>query len=98
MEGITLFSVYNAGDKGTLFMVLGGAAIAAVMGILALKTGMQRWQAVVAIVGFAMFFVKFRAQIGDIFGGPLAGKLMVIGTLVGLVSAIVAVAKPAPAR
>ena len=96
-HGATMFSAWGAMDKSA-YIVLAGAAVAAVMGILALKTGMQRWQAAVAIAGFALFFVKFRSLLGEMFEAGLHGKLMVIGTIVGLVSAIIAIAKPAPAR
>lgn len=84
---------------GQTLMVLLGFALPLVMGVLALKGSMQRWQAIVSIAGFAFVIFKFRGGFIDLIThGAIGAKLMGIAAIVGLVSAIVCVAKPAPQK
>lgn len=90
---ISLWEV-RAFDAGQVYMVLIGFLLPAVMGGLALKGGLLRWQAGVAIAGFGLCVIKLRPW-GEVFGGAIGAKLMVIGAFLGLIAAIAGVAKPA---
>lgn len=97
-EGLS-FSFWDghSADMAQTMMVMIGFAVPLVMGIMGLK-GMLRWQAIVAIVGFAFVLFKFRGGTIDIIThGAIGGKLMGIGAIAGLVFSILAVLKP-PAK
>ncbi len=91
-ESISLWQV-RALDAGQVYLVLGGFLIPAIMGGMALKGKMLRWQAGVAIAGFGLCALKLRPW-GDVFGGAIGAKLMILATFVGLAASIAAVAKP----
>jgi len=67
-----------------------GLVIGLVMGIMGLVGKMTRTYAIIAMVGFALSFVLML----DAIGGEIGGKLLWIGSVVGLVSAILCVVKP----
>ena len=80
-------------------MVMGGYAVALAMGAMGAAKGMQRWQSIVAIVGFAFVVFKFRGGFIDLIThGAIGAKLMGIGAVAGLVFAILTAAKPEPAK
>jgi hypothetical protein len=96
-EGFTYFALFKAMGMGYLVPVLGGFVLAAVMGGMGLaKPPMLQWQAGLALLGFALVFVRFKMWqalkgIGD---APLSGKLMIVAVLGGIVVSIIALAKP----
>jgi hypothetical protein len=86
-------------DAAQTFMVMGGYAVALAMGAMGAAKGMQRWQSIVAIVGFAFVVFKFRGGFIDLIThGAIGAKLMGIGAVAGLVFAILTAAKPEPAK
>jgi hypothetical protein len=99
-QSISFFSMKDFIGAGQIFMVIGGYAAALVMGAMAAaKPPMQRWQGIVAIVGFG--FVVFKMRDGFlklITDGAIGAKLMGISAIAGLVFAILCVAKPETAR
>lgn len=86
-------------DAAQTFMVMGGYAVALAMGAMGAAKGMQRWQSIVAIVGFAFVVFKFRGGFIDLIThGAIGAKLMGLGAVAGLVFAILTAAKPEPAK
>jgi len=83
-------------DTANTVLVLAGFAIPAVLGGLAIKAGLKRPQAGIALAGFALTFVKLRVwqMIKFLSLMPMGLKLAIIASAAGLVVAIVAVAKP----
>ncbi|NVB85415.1 MAG: hypothetical protein HOV81_44030 [Kofleriaceae bacterium] len=92
------------GQSGLVFITLGGYAAAVVMGAMAAaKPPMLRWQAIVALVGFALVFLKMREGGGAGFmnmltKGAIGAKMMWIGLVGGIVVSIAAIAKPEAAK
>jgi hypothetical protein len=101
-EGGLSFSVWDlhSANMGQTILTMLGYIVGIGMGVLGLKAGLARWQAVVAAVGFALALLKIRSG-GGLFDmlthGAIGGKLMWLAAVVGLVSAIVSAVKPAPA-
>ena len=99
-QSISFFSMKELIGSGQVFMVMGGYAAGLAMGAMAAaKPPMQRWQGIVAIVGFA--FVVFKMRDGFmklITDGAIGAKLMGISAIAGLVFAILCVAKPETAK
>jgi hypothetical protein len=94
----TFFDLRKA-DAAQTFMVMGGYAIALAMGAMGAAKGMQRWQSIVAIVGFAFVVFKFRGGFIDLIThGAIGAKLMGIAAIAGLVFAILTAVKPEPAK
>lgn len=85
-------------DKANVIMVLAGFGVPVAMGALALKAPMERWQAGVALAGFALAAVKLRAweMVKLIAHLPLGFKFAVLGCLLGVVVSLVALVKPEP--
>lgn len=93
---MSLWSMHSLAMGQTLMVML-GFALPLVMGIMALKGSMLRWQAIVSIVGFAFVLFKFRGGFIDLLThGAIGAKLMGIAVIVGIVSAIACIVKPAP--
>lgn len=99
-ESISFFSMKELIGAGQVFMVLGGYAAGLAMGAMAAaKPPMQRWQGIVAALGFA--FVMFKMRDGFmkfITDGAIGAKLMGISAIAGLVFAILCIAKPETAK
>jgi hypothetical protein len=94
MEGFTFFSVLNLMGMSYLVPVLGGFVLAAAAGGAAMKPPAAAWTAPAALVGFALVFVRMEMwKVGDIMGGPLPAKLLVISTFGGLACSIVGLVK-----
>jgi hypothetical protein len=85
-------------DAANVYIILGGYATALAMGALGVAKGMERWMALVAIVGFAMIVLRMRTEMIDLLKAGMGAKLMGIGALAGLVFAVLATARPEPAR
>ena len=95
---ISLFKAREA-DAANTFIVMGGFAAGMVMGALGAAKGMQRWQSIVAIVGFALIVVKLRTGFLDLLKhGAIGAKLIAICGVAGLVFAILTAVKPEPAK
>lgn len=97
MEGFTMFAMLKALGMGYLVPVLGGFALAAIMGVLGLANPpAQQWQAIAAVAGFAVPAVRMKIWSGIVDGlkGPLPGKLMIIAILGGIVVSVLALMKP----
>jgi hypothetical protein len=84
-------------DAVNSILVLAGFAVPAVVAAMgAAKPPFQRWQAAVAVAGFALVFVKMRMWViaPHIMDLPGAGfKLMIISTILGLIVSIIALVK-----
>lgn len=96
-EGFTFFAFLKLAGMGYLVPVLGGFVVAAAMGGMGLaKPPMQMWQAGVALAGFGAVFVRleFWKLIKGIGDAPISGKLLIIATLGGVITSIIALAKP----
>ena len=97
--GPSFFAYRELIGSGQVFMVMAGFAVPLAMGAMGAAKGMQRWQSIVAIIGFA--FVVFKMREGFlklITDGGIGAKLMGIGAAAGLVFAIITVVKPEPAK
>ena len=78
------------GGAGQVYLTLAGFIVGIVMGGLALKGGLKRWQSIVAAVGFALATLKLRGS----FSGAIGAKVMFLAAVIGLVVAIVTIVKP----
>ena len=96
-HGFTMFGLFKAAGMSWLVPVLGGFALATIMGILGMtKPPLLQWQAGVAAAGFVAVFVrlKFWELLKDLGDAPVSGKLMIVSVLGGLVVSILALVKP----
>jgi hypothetical protein len=83
-------------DPANVYLVLGGLAVAAAMGILGIiKSPFERWQAGIALAGFATAAIKARFwALGEHFGAYLIGiKLLALVPAIGAIVALLAVIK-----
>jgi hypothetical protein len=98
-QSISFFSMKDAMGAGQVFLVMGGYALALVMGALAAaKPPMLRWQGIVAALGFAFVLFKLRGGIGEFLKGAIGAKMMIVAALVGIVFSLLTVAKPETAK
>lgn len=100
-ESISFFKLREMpGGSSQVFMTMAGYVAALVMGAMAAaKPPMQRWQGIVAIVGFAWVVFKMRDGFMKLItDGAIGAKLMGISALAGLIFAILCVAKPETAK
>jgi hypothetical protein len=103
-----LLKEMGATDTGRshVIITMAGFGAAALAGLIAVvKPPMQRWQGVLALIGFALVLVKLRAGImpGSSFldllkHGAIGAKLMCVAPILGIVVAILSLAKPETAR
>jgi hypothetical protein len=97
---ISFFKMRELMGAGQVFLVMGGYAAGLVMAALAAaKPPMQRWQGIVAALGFGLVLLKMRGGTIDmITHGAIGAKLMGISAIAGVVFAILCVAKPETAK
>jgi hypothetical protein len=83
-------------DAVNTILVLAGFAAPAAMAGMALKGPFQRWQAGVALAGFALVAIKLRVwqTIKFLSLLPMGLKLALVACVVGLIVSAIAVAKP----
>lgn len=85
-------------DKGQALLMMAGFVLPLVMGIMGVtKPPFQKWQAAVALAGFALIFVKMRMwsllpHIGQV-AKEIGALLIVIGCLGGVVVSALALVK-----
>ena len=98
MHGFTLFSLFKLAGTGQLALMVLSFGLPAAMGAMATaKPPMQKWQAGVALAGFALACVKLEIwkvlpHIGELFKAfPML--LIVIAAIGGLVVSILGLAK-----
>lgn len=98
-ESISLWKTREV-QAGQVYLIMAGYAAPLVMGALAVaKPPMQRWQSIVAILGFALIVVKMRDALpADFMKGAIGMKLMGLSAIIGLVISIVTAAKPETAK
>lgn len=102
-QGFTLFSLFKLLGTGQLVIMLLAFGLPAAMGGLALsKPPIQKWQAGVALAGFALASYKLEVwKIFKDFGGlfkVVPMLLIVVAAIGGLVVSILALAKPETAN
>ena len=85
-------------DAIGVFFVIGAFAVALGMGALSLAQGLQRWIALVALIGFAFVILKFRIAFLELFTSQAGGVLIGLGAAAGLVCTALAAWRPEPAR
>jgi hypothetical protein len=85
-------------DAVGVFFVIGAFAVALVMGALGVAQGLQRWIALVALIGFAFVILKFRLAFVDLFTSQAGGQLIGLAAAAGLVCTALAAWRPEPAR
>jgi hypothetical protein len=85
-------------DAAGVFFVIGAFVIALAMGALSLAQGLQRWIALVALIGFAFVILKFRLAFFELFTSQAGGQLMGLAAAAGLVCTALAAWRPEPAR
>lgn len=89
-ESASMWKLRELLGAGVVYQVMAGFLAAAIMGGMALKNGLQRWQGTVAAVGFALTVLKLRPW-GDLLSeGAIGAKLLVVCAFLGLASAIAA--------
>ena len=88
--------------EGDAYLILAGFAAALAMGALAVAKGpLQRWQSVVALVGFALVIVKIRDGLPTDFlksPGDIGMKLVGLSAIVGAALSIATLARPEAAK
>lgn len=86
------------GDAAQVYLIMGSFAAALVMGAMAAaKPPMQRWQSIVALIGFALVVVKIRNGLPVDFlkaPGGIGMKLVGLAAIAGVVFSILTLAKP----
>ena len=91
-QSFSLWSLRGLGAAGQVYLTMAGYVAAVVAGALAMaKPPMQRWQAVVALIGFALVLVKIR---DGLFKGAIGGMLMSVAAVGGVIVAILCLVKP----
>jgi hypothetical protein len=100
-QSFSFFKMREApGGASQVFMTMAGYVLALVMGAMAAaKPPMQRWQGIVAALGFLWVCFKMRDGFMKLItDGAIGAKLMAISALAGLVVSILCVAKPETAK
>jgi hypothetical protein len=100
-ESITFWKMHSIpGQGGQIYITMFGYLLALVAGVLAVaKAPMQRWQGILAAVGFAFVIFKMRDGFMKLItDGAIGAKMMAIMALVGLVIAVLCAAKPESAK
>ena len=100
-QSISLWKLREApGASGQVYLTMIAFIVPLVMGALAAaKPPMQRWQAIVALVGFILGFIKLREGFFKLItDGAIGAKLMGISVLAGVVFAVLCIAKPETAK
>ena len=85
-------------DAAGVFFVIGAFALGLGMGALGVAKGLQRWIALVALIGFAFVVLKFRSAFLDLFTSQTGGQLIGIAAAAGVLCAALAAWRPEPAR
>ena len=85
-------------DGAGVFFVIGAFVVALGMGALAFAQGLQRWIALIALIGFGFVILKFRLGFFELFTSQLGGQLIGVAAAAGLVLAALAAWRPEPAR
>jgi hypothetical protein len=85
-------------DAAGVYLVIGAFAVALAMGALGLARGLQRWIALIALIGFAFVVLKFRLAFVDLFASQAGGRMIGVAAAVGVVCATLAAWRPEPAR
>ncbi len=97
-HGFTLFALLKLMGMGRLVPVLGGFVAAAAMGGMALsKPPMQKWQSIVALVGFALAGVRLEIwnafkDLGGVFKS-IPMLLFFVSTIGGIIVSAMSVTK-----
>lgn len=96
-EGISMswWDLHNV-DMVQTMLVMAGFGLGLAMGAMAAaKPPMLRWQAIVALLGFAYVVFKFRGGFLDLIThGAIGAKLMGIAAIAGIVFSGLCLAKP----
>ena len=98
---ISLWKTREApGQAAQVYMVMAGYLAPLVMGAMAAaKPPMQRWQSIVALIGFLFVLFKMREALPfDIFKGAIGAKLMGLTAYAGAILSALTLAKPETAR
>jgi hypothetical protein len=92
---ISFWDMHNV-DMAQTMMVMAGYGLGLAMGAMAAaKPPMLRWQAIVALLGFAFVVFKFRGGFLDLIThGAIGAKLMGLAAIAGLVFSGLCLAKP----
>ena len=98
---ISLWKTREApGQAAQVYMVMAGYLAPLVMGAMAAaKPPMQRWQSIVALIGFLFVLFKMREALPfDIFKGAIGAKLMGLTAYAGAILSALTLAKPETAK
>lgn len=91
-ESISMWGLREIVGTGQVYLVMGGFLAAAIMGGMALKNGLLRWQGIVASLGFALTVLKLRPWGTAFSDGAIGAKLLIVSAFLGLACAIVVTA------
>jgi len=100
-ESISLWGTRSfPGQASQVYMVMAGYGAGLVMGAMAAaKAPMQRWQSIVALLGFIFVLFKMRNALPfDIFKGAIGAKLMGLAAYAGAILSAITLAKPETAK
>jgi hypothetical protein len=97
VAGFSFFDT-RAFDAANFYIVAGAFVVATVMGIMGVLRGMARWASIVAIVGFSVVILRMRGEMMELFRAGVGAKLIGIGSVAGLVFAILTTVKPEPVK
>jgi hypothetical protein len=98
---ISLWKTREApGQAAQVYMVMAGYLAPLIMGAMAAaKPPMQRWQSIVALIGFLFVLFKMRDALPfDIFKGAIGAKLMGLTAYAGAILSALTLAKPETAK
>ena len=99
IDGISFWDRHQypteVGGGGHVYLVLAGYALAGIMGVVGVATGLKRPQAITALAGFGLVLLKLRNDILEVLEhGAISSRLMILSAIVGLVASLLATAMP----
>jgi hypothetical protein len=103
-HGGTFWDLHKAptevGGGVHVYMVMGAFAASLLMGLIgAAKPPFQRWQGIVALLGFAFVLFKMRKVLSAMVKhGGISGRMMIGAAVVGVIFSFLTLAKPETAR
>ena len=96
-ESVSFFNLTSSlGERNQFYITMVGFALPLAMDVIAVaKPPMLRWHGIVSIAGFAWVMLKLRDHFPKLITeGAIGAKLIALAAIVGLVFAILCVAKP----
>jgi hypothetical protein len=97
-NGLSWWARRDGPDGAGVFFVIGAFVVGLGMGALGIAQGLQRWIALVALIGFTFVILKFRLGFFDLFTSQVGGQMIGVGAAAGVLLTALAAWRPEPAR